>query len=675
MRTSRSRSLIAGIAFATGLGLVTGCTAGSSAARLRDGAAPLAGLRLVAFNSCEDALARLKQAAKESVGPYGFGGDVLFAAGRAEQAAAPEQAKVADAAGAPGAGPAAPNYSGTNTHEAGVDEPDLVKTDGRRIVTVNRGVLHVVDPAARAVTGTLDLARDERDPVRWTGADLLLHGDRALVLLRQADVMPASGGIAGPAAAPDAPMAVAPVPQSAQPRLLLVDLSGRPRIVSEFRVDGGLIDARQVGGTARVVIRSQPRIDFPSQRSGTDAQRIANNRAVIDRSELDDWLPRYTVITDARTHTGRVACDRLSRPSTYSGATMLTVFSFDLDAPALTDGDPVSVIADGDTVYSDGASLYISNDQRWRVMPMRGRGDVLKPTEPVTEIYKFDTSRPGRPVYAAAGTVKGWLINQYAMSEWDGHLRVATTTSGPWETTAKASSAVVVLRESGGRLVEVGKVGGLGRGERIYAVRFDGPTGYVVTFRQTDPLYTLDLGDPRAPAVEGELKITGYSAYLHPLGGDRLIGVGQEATGRGRIQGVQVSLFDVSALDAPRRLARFHIDGGWSEAEQDPHAFLWWAPDRLLVIPVAGYRGIVEGDVGRTPSAPTAGVLLLRVGDDSLTEVGLVGHPSTTVSRVVGDVAVRRSLVVDDALWTVSQAGLKATSLSTLDTLAWLPLG
>ncbi len=127
-------------------------------------------------------------------------------------------------------------------------------------------------------------------------------------------------------------------------------------------------------------------------------------------------------------------------------------------------------------------------------------------------------------------------------------------------------------------LAERGEVTGLGRGERIYSVRFIGDLGYVVTFRQTDPLYALDLRDPAAPKVTGELKISGYSAYLHPGGPDRLIGIGQEADGQGRVRGTQISLFDVADPAAPRLLSRFHQRKSGSEAEWDPHAFLYWPP-------------------------------------------------------------------------------------------------
>ena len=115
--------------------------------------------------------------------------------------------------------------------------------------------------------------------------------------------------------------------------------------------------------------------------------------------------------------------------------------------------------------------------------------------------------------------------------------------------------------------MQAGRIGGLGKGERVYSVRFVGDTGYVVTFRQIDPLYTLDLADPERPRVLGELKIPGYSAYLHPIGEGLLLGVGQDATEEGRPTGTQISIFDVSDLRRPTRVHQEALGMGWTEAE------------------------------------------------------------------------------------------------------------
>ena len=195
--------------------------------------------------------------------------------------------------------------------------------------------------------------------------------------------------------------------------------------------------------------------------------------------------------------------------------------------------------------------------------------------------------------------------------------------------------------------MRTGRVGGLGRGERIFAVRFEGDTGYVVTFRQIDPLYTLDLSDPAEPRVVGELELLGYSAYLHPLGDGLLLGVGQDATPEGRRAGAQVSVFDVSDLRRPVRLDHRALGAfSSSQVEFDPHAFLYWPATRLAVLP------LTEEAVG------------LRVGR-RIEAAGRVDHPGAPITRAV---------VLGGRLLTLSEAGLMSSDLDTLEQRAWLPL-
>jgi hypothetical protein len=627
------------------------------------------------------------------------------------------------------------SYSGTNTAVAGVDEPDLVKSDGRHIVTVIGGVLRVVDAQTQQVTGVLELS-SVAGLDGAAAANLLLAGNHALVLFDQ--TYPVMGGPAAdlpPAVSPQAPQP-SPVPING-PRLLLIDLStGIPTITSSYTMDGSLVDARQVGSVARVVIHSAPRLFFPPvlpQAPGASAapsaqQRTAMNRAVIAHSTVNSWLPRYLLTVGATQRTGLVDCAATSHPAAaaYSGTSMLTVLTFDLASNALGDGEPVTVVADGNTVYSNGSSLYIASTGQWSMpapaaLPPGAAGaagpgpaqfpvsapavssatgsasgtgtTISAPALPsalpqqYTGIYKFDISGTGRPVYQAAGTVPGWLLGstsmaQYALSDWNGALRVATTSAGGYAgwTGQPPQSAVYVLEQAGDVLVPVGKVGGLGKGEQIYAVRFAGPAGYVVTFRQTDPLYTLDLSDPAQPRVAGELQLRGYSAYLDPIDATHLIGVGQDADATGQTQGTQISLFDVADLTAPVRLAVFRLRFGHSAAEFDPHAFLYWPASRLLVIPVQLPSAVTpvpppgSGPVPQgvpTPLSPASEAVVLRVGDHTLTEMGAITHPALPGFPAGGQ--IERSLVLRDALWTLSETGLKANDLTTLGPTGWVP--
>jgi Beta propeller domain len=671
---SRSSLVLIGLAVSS---FALGACSGGGAGAVQPNVGQIAAaLRLVEYDSCGDALEQLKRAAADYLSAYGLGGVVAM---DGDLVMAPGPVGEARSASALGAGDesvdaALPAHSTTNTHEAGVDEPDMVKTDGRRIVSVVDGVLRVVDAASKKLVGTLAFAGVQDG--WWYPSQLLISGDHALIL-GQGNVDIARRG---PVSGEDSMYA----PSGST--LVLVDLSGTPKIVSELDLGGSFVDARQVGSTARVVLHSGPALTwtYPSD-TASEADALRANRDILAGSTIEDWLPHY-VRSEGGQHTeGRlVDCADVSHPRRYSGTSMLTVLTVDI-AVGLQAEDSVAVVADGQTVYGTGSSLYIADDHRSLPVPIEMSTTVPAPVDATTEIHKFDVSGPAKPRYVASGEVDGWLLNQYSLSEHDGYLRVATTrdsVSGKATPRRLAPAAlptesrVTVLAEQGGQLTKVGSVGGLGKGEQIYAVRFIGPVGYVVTFRQVDPLYTLDLSDPRSPRVVGELKIPGYSSYLHPAGDGRLIGIGQDADADGRIRGSQVSLFDVEDPAAPTRLDMFGIRG-WSDAEYDPHAFLYWPDQELLVIPVwwDDGRWAQAGPTDtKTVIGPAGGALVLRVDGESLAEVGSLTHVrSGEPFAYPGDPTIRRSLVIGDTLWTLSPSGALASNIDDLDEQAWVP--
>jgi Beta propeller domain len=589
--------------------------------------------RLQRFAGCAPFLDYVRTQGKRIVGPYGLGGMpvVLAASGR-------------EAAPAPGV-----DYSTTNVQEAGVDEPDIVKTDGEKIVALAQGKLHVVlvgDGKPR-LAASLSLDQSPGDyPVA-----LVLFRDRAVVVSQTAVF----------ARVPSTERLIAPFAR--QTVLTDVDLRtpARPRIVRTLTLDAMYVGARLVGSGLRVVFTSTPSIELelPDEpgKAG-EQQALARNRDAIARSRARDWLPSYALVnraTGVRKRGLLLGCSHVSRPQRFSGLGVLNVVTFDL-ADGLVPVDTDGVMSDGQTVYASPSSLYVAT-QRWA-----GPEDLTK--APVsgltTTIHKFDISSPLRSRYRASGSVAGYVENQFSMSEWRGVLRVATTEMPAWwgDGGTESESFVTTLEQRGGTLLRLGRVGGLGRGERTYGVRFFGDVGYVVTFRHVDPLYTIDLSRPSAPAVRGELKIRGYSAYLHPLGGDLLLGVGQDATEEGRVLGTQVSVFDVSDLRRPTLLTRQRLDKSWSEVEWDHHAFLYWPRASLAVLPV---QASVESPAR---DRPFSGAVVARVGRSAIDVVGTVSHG--------GDQPVRRSIVVGTTLYTLSQAGLKGSSLATLAPRSWV---
>jgi uncharacterized secreted protein with C-terminal beta-propeller domain len=267
------------------------------------------------------------------------------------------------------------------------------------------------------------------------------------------------------------------------------------------------------------------------------------------------------------------------------------------------------------------------------------------PDSVTTEIHRFDVSDPEHTVYRATGSVPGFILNSYALSQYKGDLRVATTEQPPWQPDApsETSSTVTVLRQNGNRLEKIGAVGGLGKGERIYAVRFLGERGFVVTFRQLDPLYALDLSDPTAPKLRGEVEIPGYSAYLHPVTDNLLLGVGREGGA------VQASLFDVSDMGAPKRVSQLNLGNGFSPLESEPHAFLYWAKTGTAVFPLT--------------TTSFSGAVALRAGAAPLSELGRIEHK--VASQQVA-APIERAFVIGDTVYTLSYAGLGANRLADL---------
>ncbi|ADB51303.1 beta-propeller domain-containing protein [Conexibacter woesei] len=598
--------------------------------------------RLRAFQSCS-ALVRYAARHTKSVPPVAripFG---------------PTTTPAPEAQSAPGTGDAPSDSSATNVQEAGVDEPDIVKTDGTTLFAVAGSTLYAVDARAATprIVGSLRLPDGG-------GHELLLHDGRALVISegpRSVVPLPValerSGRAARAAGAGARASMVAPdMMPAGPPTTILTELDVRDpaamRVTRTLSFEATPVSARLTGATARVVVSSSP----PYY-----AQPAA-------RRKLAGWIPRATLARgrgssgahrrgDTRRRRGAraagrtrslVGCRQVRRLAAFSGGGLLTVLTIDL-ARGLPAIDADALMTDAQTVYASPASLYVAT-QRWN------------PTaDSSTTIHRFDASQPGRTDYRASGTVPGHLLSQFALSEHDGVLRAATTTEGGGDTT-RSESFVTTLSAGDGSLHRLGQVGGLGRGEEIRAVRFLGPTCYVVTFRQTDPLYTVDLSDPAQPRVTGELKILGYSAYLHPLGDGLLLGVGQDATAEGRLKGAQLSLFDVSDPARPRRLQQRDLgENATSEAEWDHHAFLWWPATKLAVMPLSG------GEVGSdgSGSAVAAG---FRVDRDAIAEVGRVTRHAA---------AVRRAVVVGERLFTLSDDGVQASALSTLAPQTWLP--
>lgn len=607
--------------------------------------------------------------ALDLVGPYGLPGPwgpVLYSAeemrGMGGDVATEETTTTAAADDGSG------SFTGTNVQVEGVDEADLVKTDGERIYTLVDGTLRISLVTAEGVRHAGSLRFDDGS---WH-SEMLLRGDTLLLI----------GGAAGPTVFPTEARGVVSMPQ-ASPTIVLaeVDVSDpdAPTVVRTLQADGSYVSSRMVDGTTRIAMTSGP-VGFEwayPEGSGLRAERdaIDENREIIRNSTLENWLP-YVVVSDeaAGTETEGILldCENVLTPLHFSGLDTLSVLTVDLDEGIGTWSE-AGVVASGQTVYATADHLYVATQawtEWWRLTDDEVRDEAR---ETRTSIHYFDTSDPGAPTYVATGSVPGFLLNQFALDEHDGHLRVASTTAPEgWWWSDESESRVTVLRRVGANLVPVGEVGGLGEGERIFAVRFMGDLGYVVTFRQTDPLYTIDLSDPEWPAVVGELKILGYSAYLHPAGEGRLLGLGQDADEDGRTLGTQMALFDVSDPANPVRLSQVTMEDAWSLAEGEHKAFTF--VDGLALAPFESWRWLETSEEERFD----AGVMAVRVDGDRL-ELDAVLRAEAD-GPVEGKEIGRfepwrqvpiRTIVIGERIFTITNGGIAVFALDGFERLAY----
>ena len=436
------------------------------------------------------------------------------------------------------------------------------------------------------------------------------------------------------------------------------------RVVRTLELDGGYLTARLVGHVARIVLSSpigqRPPLRGPGQPQERPRRRARPSRTARSCSPpaRGHGFPRVPSAGRRRRIADSgplVQCRNVRRPTGFSGLGMLTVLTVDL-ARGLEPVDADAIVSDGRIVYASPASLYVATE-RWDPRAADGRPVADGVT---TAIHRFDISSPTQTNYRGSGTVPGVLLNQWSLSECErGPARREHRAAGLVGRAADESeSSLTTLGQRRRARPRLGRVGGLGKGERVYAVRFVGDTGYVVTFRQVDPLYTLDLSDAGAP---GRARRAEDPRLLRLPAPGRRRPPARDRPGRDRrraCRSARRSRSSTSPTCAARRGSTRALGQGWSEAEHDHHAFLFWPRTRLVVIPLQAY-----GD------RPFVGALGLRVAPHGRHRRGrprrpIRGQPGASPSDRRGHRSGARSWSAT-SLYTVSDAGVKASSLGT----------
>src|SRR3990170_2283817 len=537
-------------------------------------------------------------------------------------------------------------YSSTILQEFGVDEADLIKSDGRHLYVAVKSpypyygfMERMMAPVMIGGTGG---SSGGEDPFYQKYANKIrvmelsdsppAASEKAVIGLTTSSIVDSLYLVTGRGEGLSDLLAVIGTGSSGTPMdswfepwywrngktsLELFNVSDpvHPSGVISLSFDGYLISSRRIGETLYIVSRYTPYIEGYLPYPLTEKEK-QNNTALLEDASLSDLLPDIRINGEGKGDL--VIPEKCYLPpmpeNTVTTPDIITITAIDLASPEMPRSS--CIVGQAETVYVSPQSLYLATT-RYRYSPMPLSGDTtisasnavgmtVSYTSPEveTDLHKFSLDA-SQPVYIGSGVVPGHLgweqdKKSFRMGEKDGYLRIATSLGETWDSSAQ--TMLTVLKESGaggeGRLVEVSRLPNdahpepIGKpGERLYAARFLGDRAYLVTFRVTDPLYVIDLKDPEAPHIAGELEISGYSDYLHPIGENLLLGIGKDAvpdTGTGGwgdrrgawYQGVKLSLFDVQYPANPAEMDSMVIGkrGTDSYALIDHHAFAYIPP-------------------------------------------------------------------------------------------------
>ena len=541
---------------------------------------------------------------------------------------------------------ASEGYSSTNIQESGVDEPDFIKNDGQYVYALSGGYFLIY-----AATPPEEAREISRTEVGGYPDAMLVTEDTAVIFSVPSWELDLPYDIVEPGAY-----------YGLKITILSVADKERPEILRELYVEGHYLTARQIDPIVHVVISSY--LSFPALDFG-DA--LPENVERIRASALESWIPTVLDVVhhghDQEASTRPIsACENFYLPQRKEIGPILTLLSLDLRNP-LDPPQEVSIPSPAAIAYASTRSIYVSHADY-------AAGDY----RPLTVLHKFDIGGDsGRAVYRASGEVEGWLLNPFSMGEKDEFLRVATTEER-WDPEGSArllSNHLFVLEEDGKDLRVTGQVRGIAPDERIYAARFLGDVGFMVTFEEIDPLFTFDLKDPANPRLVGELEVPGFSSYIHPADPDHLLTIGRDTDNAGGFawfQGMQISLYDISDLADPKltEMKILGTRGTESEALFDHKAFTYFRPKEILALPIELHEGGGGWPRYGVPSFvgfQVYGVDLSR-GFSLLGQIDhedlYAGHPDCSWKRM------RRTLIIGNSIYTVSTAGIKVHALDDL---------
>jgi len=625
-----------------------------------------------------------------------------------------------------------PNHSETETQVKGVDEADIVKADGTKLYVLHGQKFLIVDawPAEKlGVAGGLD--------IEGTPSEMFVAGGRAVVFstvpgapvyaaagltpragYSDGYVTPLYGGVAD--IAPSYPGGASFANPLTKVTVLSLD-GGTASVSRELYFEGSYLSSRRVASKVRLILEGGahgPALNYSptlpavytsdnQYRAPTQDEQIAawealrsKNNALIEATTYTDWVPLGFTKDENGVHAAPSDCAGFYVPSVGSTEFGMTqIQAFDLDLPS-EPPQSVAIFGAAETVYGNADSLvlasraypdpWLQQRQSYAALPLTDANAPAKtiPVETLnyTHLHLFDVAN-AQPAYVASGTVPGDVKDQFSLDKKGGLVRVTTTeqrSGAPLEDGRQNElSHVFVLKNSGQSLSVIGDAGPIAPGEQLYSTRYVGDKAYVVTWHVTDPLFVIDLTEPTQPKVLGELKIPGFSEYMHPLDDTHLLTIGREtdATGHqhtdgGYWYGLSIQVFDVTDPLNPALAHKYVYDGGdyaTSEATQNHKAFTYFDDRKLLAFPY-----VRQGYTATSGNGPSSTLEVFHVDVASgIQKIGSVDHSSLLGTLPNGyygycggyfDGSVRRGVFFENVVYSISYGGILANAVENLAT-------
>ena len=591
---------------------------------------------------------------------------------------------IAGTAGASGA----TQYSTTNTQVASVDEADYVKNDSNTIFVLSADGLHVIDAWPAAETHEVAHLTLTGEPRR------LYLLDNRLVVYTRVQSTGSSGG-AGSSNPSDQGCTYGYgcrfSSEGGHTLIVVFDVTNpaAPVELARYEMSGGYVDSRRIGSVVYSVVHDTgatqiPGLNYTLQASSYDDlqtkfnQRVVDNNAKVDNTPDAYFLPWSSITKPGGTAMLSSDCQHALVAQNAQGASFVSLNAFDLtklESPTRT------VLGSGPGyVYSSPTALYMAVDRTYEQDYSSGSYYSYSYYQPTDSfVHKF-TLNGTDTRYVGSVTLPGHILNQFAMDENNGVLRVASTKG--WVPDSSVASYLTTFGEQSGKLAQLGQIGGIAPQEDIRSVRFDGDREFVVTFKKTDPLFVFDLTDPAQPKTMGELLIPGFSPYMQPLDTNHMLAIGLTADDQGSFAyftGNQIQLFAVTDLANPKLAWKTTIGtrGSNSEALTNHLAFNYFAPKKMLALPITVCEGGGNGVYAQ--NLTFAGLMVFDVSlDTGIIEHGRLPFLDPSTVSATADCGkwwtdskslVKRSIFMDDWVYGFSDAQLRVAALSNMSSV------